>query len=78
VWHYQTQNVIRSAPAAWRHLVLVGSDDGYLYGLERETGALAWRYRTGGAIAAGPTVAGDRFYAGSTDRRLHAFDLGVE
>jgi outer membrane protein assembly factor BamB len=56
----------------------VGSDDGYLYGLNRETGAQIWSYRTGGAIAAGPTVADGRLFVGSTDRRLHAFNLEVE
>jgi len=56
----------------------MGSDDGYLYGLNRETGALVWRYRTGGAIAAGPAVADGKLYVGSTDRRLHAFNLGAE
>jgi outer membrane protein assembly factor BamB len=62
----------------WEGLVFVGSDDGYLYGLDRETGARVWRYRTGGAIAAGPSVAGGKLYVGSTDRNLHAFTLEVE
>jgi outer membrane protein assembly factor BamB len=56
----------------------VGSDDGYLYGLDCESGALVWRYRTGGAIAAGPAVADGKLYAGSIDRRLHAFSLEAE
>ena len=56
----------------------MGSDDGHVYGLDRETGALVWRYQTGGAIAASPIVAGARLFVGSTDRRLHAFDLRAE
>lgn len=56
----------------------MGSDDGYLYGLDREMGALLWSYRTGDAIAAGPAVANGRLFVGSTDRRLHAFDLEAD
>jgi outer membrane protein assembly factor BamB len=56
----------------------VGSDDGHLYSLNRETGALVWRYRTGDAIAAGPTVADEKLYVGSIDRQLHAFTLKAE
>jgi outer membrane protein assembly factor BamB len=56
----------------------VGSDDGHLYGPDRETGALVWKYLTGDAIAAGPTVVDDRLYVGSIDRRLYAFNLRAE
>ena len=77
LWQYHAGNMIRSSPAAWGPLVFVGSDDGYVYGLDRETGAVAWRYRTAGAIAAGVTVAGNHLYVSCTDRaaaRLHAGD----
>ena len=44
----------------------------------RETGALVWQYRTGDAIATGPTVVDEKLYVGSIDRRLYAFDLKAE
>ena len=67
--------MIRSSPAAWDALLFFGSGDGYLYGLEARSGELLWRYRTGSAIVAGPTVADGMLLVGSTDRRVHAFTL---
>jgi outer membrane protein assembly factor BamB len=78
VWQHQTQDIVRSSPVVWQDLVFVGSDDGYLYGLGRETGEAVWRYRTGGAIAAAPVAYGERLFVSSTDRRLHAFDIAAE
>jgi len=56
----------------------VGDDSGHIYGLERQSGTLAWEYVTGDAIAAGLGVADDTLYVGSLDRRLHAFRLEAE
>jgi outer membrane protein assembly factor BamB len=62
----------------WKHLIFIGSDDGNLYGLNRETGQQAWQYRLGGAIVAGATIIDDKLFVGAADRRLHAFTLKLE
>ncbi|MHC4252161.1 MAG: outer membrane protein assembly factor BamB family protein, partial [Planctomycetota bacterium] len=46
-WAFYTQGPVRLAPAVWRGRLLVGSDDGHLYCLDRETGELLWKLRAG-------------------------------
>jgi outer membrane protein assembly factor BamB len=48
---------IRSSPALAEDHLYFGSDDGYLYAIDKCTGALAWQFATGGAIASSPAVA---------------------
>lgn len=62
-------------PAIAGDVVLVGSFDGYLYALDRETGAMAWSYLVGEPIVGGVTVYDGIAYFGATDHRVYALDL---
>lgn len=44
-WTSRTNGPVRCAPAIWRDRVCFGSDDGYLYCLELQTGKQCWKYR---------------------------------
>ena len=44
-WRFYTDGPIRLAPAAWNGKLYVGSDDGYLYCLDAESGEVIWRFR---------------------------------
>jgi outer membrane protein assembly factor BamB len=44
-WKVFTEGPIRCAPACWNGRVYAGSDDGYLYCLEAQTGAVVWKFR---------------------------------
>jgi len=44
-WQFFTDGPVRLAPVAWRDRVLVGSDDGCLYCLKLESGAMLWQHR---------------------------------
>jgi len=44
-WRFYTGGPMRFAPVGWQGRVLAGSDDGYLYCLSAESGALLWRVR---------------------------------
>ncbi|MHC5055425.1 MAG: outer membrane protein assembly factor BamB family protein, partial [Planctomycetota bacterium] len=46
-WTFFTQGPVRLAPAVSDDRLLVGSDDGHLYCLDRETGGLLWKLRAG-------------------------------
>jgi len=46
-WRFYTDGPVRLPPAAAAGKVFVGSDDGYLYCLEAETGNLIWKFRGG-------------------------------
>ncbi len=44
-WTYRTGGPVRLAPAVWNDSVCFGSDDGYLYCVELDTGKLRWKHR---------------------------------
>jgi len=46
-WTFHTQGPVRFAPTISERRVYVGSDDGYVYCLAAENGALLWKYRAG-------------------------------
>ncbi len=56
-------------------VVLVGSFDGILYALDRETGAVAWEYPVEAPIAGGVTVYDGVAYFGATNHQVYALDL---
>ncbi|MBL8796452.1 MAG: PQQ-binding-like beta-propeller repeat protein [Planctomycetia bacterium] len=46
-WRFFTNGPIRLAPCVWRDRVYFVCDDGYLYCLAGDTGALLWKFRGG-------------------------------
>ncbi len=56
--------------------VYIGSADNNFYAIDAETGALEWKYTTGGAVElSSPAIDEDGFvYVGSNDGHLYAFD----
>jgi outer membrane protein assembly factor BamB len=69
--------MVRSKPLVYANLIFIGDDGGTLSAVDPGTGQVVWSYRTGGAITAGPAGYGDMLYAGSLDRRLHAFKVNL-
>ena len=47
LWTFSTEGPIRNTPTVAGTRVYVGSDDGYVYCLDAQTGSLRWRYRPG-------------------------------
>jgi outer membrane protein assembly factor BamB len=73
VWVSETGGPVRSSAAIAENAVYVGSDDGYLYALDLETGVLRWKYRTGSPVASSPAVANGRVFVGSDSGSVYAF-----
>jgi outer membrane protein assembly factor BamB len=46
-WRFFTEGPVRVAPAGWRDLVFVASDDGCLYAITAGDGKLKWKHRGG-------------------------------
>ena len=44
-WQFITGGAVRLAPVVWQDRLLFGSDDGYVYCLNRSTGTLLWKHR---------------------------------
>lgn len=76
-WVFRTNGPVRCAPAIWQDRVCVGSDDGYLYCLDLQTGKLVWKHRAAPSdrrllgnrrlisvwpVRGGPVVADGRVY----------------
>ncbi|MCD6360641.1 MAG: PQQ-binding-like beta-propeller repeat protein, partial [Armatimonadetes bacterium] len=45
LWRFHTEGPVRFAPVVWEGKIYAGSDDGWLYCLAADSGALLWRVR---------------------------------
>ena len=61
-----------SSAAVHNGRVFIGSDDTYAYALDLDTGALVWRFQTGGYVYSSPGVHGGKVFVHSTDGYLYA------
>ncbi|MCE5239259.1 PQQ-binding-like beta-propeller repeat protein [bacterium] len=53
IWRYRTSAAVTASPLVTDSgLVIVGSCDGYIYGLDRAGGRLVWKISTGGPVLA--------------------------
>lgn len=66
-------------PAATDDTILVPAwdddEDGTLYALERDTGAVRWKFQTDGPLIGGVTVSDGTVYFGSSDGNVYAVDI---
>jgi outer membrane protein assembly factor BamB len=90
-WKFSTGKPIRAQPKVLGGQVYLASDSGYLYKLDRDTGAEAWRARVDSALEPrlpsnhektrwdryGSSVVtdGKRLYIASRDKNLYALDM---
>jgi outer membrane protein assembly factor BamB len=78
-WTFQPEK--RSQPffasaAVTDQLVVAGSRDKRVYGLDRLKGLEKWSFITGGQVDSSPVIVGERVYFGSKDGKLYVLDLG--
>ena len=52
--------------------MLIGTKAGVVFGLDADSGAVLWDFKTEGSITASPIVAGDTMYVVSDDGTLYA------
>jgi outer membrane protein assembly factor BamB len=78
VWEYEDREnggAFFSSPAVGKDHVVIGSRDGYLHCVNRETGEKIWTFRTRDEIDSSPVIAGNRVIVGSMDGRLYVVNL---
>jgi len=76
LWTYKTEGPVNSSPAVVGDKLYIGSTDGSLYCIDRESGSLIWNYPTGGPIQSSPAVSGGIVYFLSTDGNIYALNSG--
>jgi outer membrane protein assembly factor BamB len=64
-----------SSPVISKNTILVGSDDGFMYALDKANGKQIWKYDAGSIIRATPTVDGDVVYFGDCSGIVHALNI---
>lgn len=76
-WRFATEGAVTSSPVVVGDVVYVGSGDGHVYALDRESGAERWRAKAAGAVDAAPAVAEGRVFIGDRAGVFHAFDAAT-
>lgn len=61
-WTFRTGGTVRGTPAVAGNRIYVGSGDGRLYALDRDTGAEIWRLDAGSPVQCVPAVEGGRVF----------------
>src|SRR5262245_42007474 len=73
-WRFQTGGRVYASPAVAGDAVFVGSTDGSVYSLDRETGTLKWKLATKARVVSSPAVQDGTVYFESYDSHLYAVD----
>lgn len=66
-----------SSPLVQNGKVYFGSSDEHLYALDAQTGALQWRFKTGGVVHSSPAFADNKIIIGSWDSAIYALDANT-
>jgi len=74
LWSFKTANDIKSSAVSGSGLVFIGSNDGYVYALELETGSKKWQYNTEDDIEAAPLFVDEMIYIGSVGGNFYAIN----
>ena len=79
IWSYETDDGVAVAPVVEDGVAYVGSQDGYLYALDSQTGELVWRYwiEDDDAVWGRPTLADGTVYFGSAGCCAYALDAAT-
>ncbi len=73
-WTFSTKGEILGGPAWTGRLLVFGSGDGHVYGLQ-PNGEQAWKTAIGTAVYSPPALYADVAYIGDNEGRLHAIDV---
>ena len=76
-WRFMTEGDVISSPTVLGQTVYVGSGDGRLYALDRDTGARKWTFDAGNPIPSSPAVGGRAIYVGTRDGQFFAVDAAT-
>jgi outer membrane protein assembly factor BamB len=75
-WKFHTGGQVNSSPAVVGGTVFVGSTDGNLYALDRESGVQKWKFDAKSRVVSSPAVANGLVYFIAYDGNFYAVDSG--
>ncbi|QEC67739.1 PQQ-binding-like beta-propeller repeat protein [Panacibacter ginsenosidivorans] len=73
-WTFKTGAAVRSTAIAVNDIVYFGSNDGYLYALEKKTGELKWKFNCGSSVSSSPAYSTGLIYILSEQQILFAIN----
>ncbi len=77
-WIFTPGADIESSPVVSGDYIYIGSDDSYLYSLNKNTGEVKWKFKTDGKIKSSPAISGNNIFIGSdngaADAHLYNLD----
>ena len=76
-WTFRTHGQIVSSPAVVDGTVYIGSGDGNLYAIDRQTSVQRWAFRTQSRVSSSPAVANGLVYFGSYDGNFYAVNAAT-
>lgn len=74
-WRFPTGGNVFASPTVVGDVVVIGSFDGTVYGIDRESGAERWRAATGGPVRSSAATDGGLVFVGSNDGLLRAIQV---
>jgi outer membrane protein assembly factor BamB len=76
-WKFHTAGQFISSPAVVGNMIYIGSTDGNLYAVDRETGTQNWKFEAKSRIASSPAVSDGVVYFGAWDGNFYAVDAAT-
>jgi len=76
-WKFHTAGQVISSPAVSGEVVFVGSTDGILYAIDRESGTPKWKFEAKSRISSSPAVSDGLVYFGAYDGNFYAVDAAM-
>ena len=73
-WQFRANDRIDASPVAYKDTVYVGSYDGNLYALDKNTGKIKWQFSTGNCIRTSVAASQDKIFFESRDGHCYAVD----
>ncbi len=74
-WSFRANDQVLSSPSFYDGGMLIGSDDGWIYSLDPDTGSVNWKFKTGGLVQTTALIHGSRAYFGSADGKMYCIQL---
>ena len=74
--YYQDfQNSVETSPVLVGNTLVFGASDGWLYGVDAETGRFLWKRNLGAPIFSSPAVSGDALYVADFSGNIYCFKI---